>query len=506
MGTAVQNAHVPVARRAALGRSLLRITICVVLFSAGGVYEAAHQDSLTSVANGNFWWHLRSGLWILQNHAVPHTGIYSQSTQASWITPSWLFDALCGIGYKLSDLRIVPMLLAFFRVLLALLTFLLAGGLRGKFWIATLLSALAQYILGAQQPSPTYVSLFCFGLELFLLLQSRRLGGVRPLLWLPVLLLMWANLDIDFVYGVLVLLLFYAALALEGFPRTRGVAGNAVRIHPPLKVTGGIVLLSLIATGITPYIYRLYGVFFADATSATNRWLPDYRAVSFRRPQDYLLLLLTMVAFLALGMRRSRSLFQISLLIVCAMLSFHLYSYAWLAVLTSVAVIGEAVPEENLSESSGGKNFVWHPLIAAGLAVAVFIISLALLTPRGRDALLVKMRESYPVDAADYICEHRPPQPLFNSYAWGGFLTWYLPGYPVAIDGRASLYGDDNIQYARFMRSEFGYKAYPPVSQARTILLEKNSQIAAALASVPVFKTAYSDNVAIVLVRAQDQP
>ncbi len=121
--------------------------------------------------------------------------------------------------------------------------------------------------------------------------------------------------------------------------------------------------------------------------------------------------------------------------------------------------------------------------------------------------MLGQLAETYPVAAADYIREHQLPAPLFNSLPWGGFLTWYLPQYPVAIDGRADLYGPDlNAHYAKTMKFKEHYSTFAPLGEANTILLEKKSHMAIALATVPAYKTAYSDNVAVVLVRDQSQP
>ena len=106
--------------------------------------------------------------------------------------------------------------------------------------------------------------------------------------------------------------------------------------------------------------------------------------------------------------------------------------------------------------------------------------------------------------AADYIRQSRLPQPLLNSYPWGGFLTWYLPDYPVAIDGRSDLYGADiNTAYFRLIQAEVPLDSHPAFAQARTILLEANSPMAAALSSLPGYRVVYRDDQAIVLVPQQ---
>jgi hypothetical protein len=92
--------------------------------------------------------------------------------------------------------------------------------------------------------------------------------------------------------------------------------------------------------------------------------------------------------------------------------------------------------------------------------------------------------------------------PLFNEYQWGGFLTWYLPEYPVAIDGRTDLYGDDiNLRYFKLINAEIPLDTDPMFANAQTILLPANSTMAEALTTIPGFKMVYRDDLAIVLVR-----
>jgi len=468
-----------------------------LLFTSAAVIEAKNLTALSALSNSDVWLHLRSGLWILQNHAVPHTGLFSQSPAAPWIAVSWLYDLKLAIWYNLFGLRSIPMFLMSFRAALAVLTFLLAGG-RRNFWAAVAVSAIAQYILAAVPPSPTYVSVLLFSLESLLLLASRRSGSLRTLLWLPPLFLVWANLDIHFVYGLGLFLLFLASLAPEKF-KPSGAA------HPPQSTKlAAIAALSFLATLITPYFYRPYQVFFSTVFSPANSVLPDYLAPGFRQPQDYILLLFAMSAFLALGLRRSGDLFLIVFLALGAGLSFHSQRDVWLVTLAAVAVVGDAVPTSAATEPVAGTP-LRDLLIAAALALVVLATVVVFRLPRSSQALLAKASQSYPVAASNYIRDHHLPQPLFNALEWGGFLTWYLPDYPVAIDGRTDLYGDDFIlQYSKMMNAELRYTDFPAIANARTILLPHSAIMAQALSRVSAFTVAYSDDVATVLTRNTD--
>jgi hypothetical protein len=490
-------------RRAWLTEAL-RVLAAAAVFVTPALWELLHRTSFTGLTNGDFWWHLSTGLGILQNHALPHSGWFSQSAALPWMASSWLYDVVVAVGFRGLDLRFLLLLSVAAKFALAVAVFVLAGGTRGRFWTAILLSAIAQYVLGQMPPLPALCSVVALAIELALLFDFRRSGQIRQLYYLPLLFLLWANLDPLFVYGILALLLFTAVCVAE----RSGVAWLAsAQSDAPITTIAAITGISLIATFVTPYGWSGWSVFWARATSAANAYFPDFQSLRFRTPQDYVLMLLAMAAFLALGIRRSRDWFAIGLLVLATMAAFHAQRDTWLLVLAAVAVIANADTEEALSRERQATSFRPRAtfLVATGVGALALLAFVAALMP-GRDALLAKIGEHYPVAAADYIRANHLPTPLFNPYPWGGFLTWYLQ-YPVAIDGRTELYGPDfNVQYAKVMNFDAHYSTFAPLSGAGTILLDKSSPMGKALPSAHGFKTVYSDNVAVVLIREPDQP
>ena len=464
------------------------------------MWEFVHRATVISLANADLWWHLQTGLEILRTHTLPHTGWFSQSATQPWIASSWLYDVRVAAWYQLLGIRFLPVLGMIAKFFLAVVMFLLAGGLRGRFWMALALSAGAQYVLWLMPPLPVFGSMLAFAIELILLLEFRR-GSTRALYFVPVLTLVWANIDFHFVYGVVTLALFVVAQFVPAQLKLRPFKAQFTTL---VIVTAA----SLIATFVTPYGWKPWGVFWANATSAANAYFLDYQSLRFRTPQDYVLLLLAMAAFLALGLRRSRDWFQIGLLVLCIAAAFHSQRDTWLLALGAVAIIGNAVPQEagsfELRATSREQRRSF--LIAAGISFAVLLAFIAVRLP-SRDTVLAKIGHAYPVAAADYIRQNNLPAPLFNSYVWGGFLTWYLPQYPVAIDGRTDLYGaDTNIQYAKVMNFEAHYSTFPPLNDAGTILLEKSSSAGKALPNAHGFTKVYEDDVSVVLLRDKAEP
>jgi hypothetical protein len=54
-------------------------------------------------------------------------------------------------------------------------------------------------------------------------------------------------------------------------------------------------------------------------------------------------------------------------------------------------------------------------------------------------------KERFPVHAVEFLKEEMPKGNMFNSYNFGGYLIWALEEYPVFVDGRADLFGDEII-------------------------------------------------------------
>jgi len=482
-------------------QSPVRVVALTVLFAAAAIYEAIH---LSAVLAPGVWIHLRTGLWILHNRSFPHTGLFSQSSNLPWNDSSWGFQVILGAAYHIFGLRALPILLVVFKVALAVATFLLARAGRARFWGAILLSALAQFLISGLQPMPSAPSILFLALELVLLVRSRQSGSVRELFWLPLLFLLWANLDIEFVFGLLVLALFVLAVGFEQASRSLGATWVSDRIQPlDLPKAGGAALLSLLATFANPYtVHPLAGAFRTLYSHAAFEHFSEMKAMTFRQPQDFLLMLLVMTAFLSLGRRRSLDLFGLLTLLAGTLIAFRAQREGWLAVLPAIGWISHGL---NLKqEQQSDRKWVALPAVALAGIIAVALVP-------DSNTLMNKVRQRFPVKACDYIQANHLPAPLYNAYIWGSFLTWYLPEYPVAVDSRVELYGDDFLsKYFEVAGGKERLETDPVFSRSSTLLLEKESAMAKALTNLPVlsaqYRLVYSDDLASVFVRRAASP
>ena len=489
-------------------RTTLRLLTLVVLFSAAAVYESTH---LSALAGSEVWVHLRTGTWMLENHAIPRTGLFSQYSNLVWNDSSWGFDLLLGAAYKLLGLRAIPILLMLLKAGVAVVTFLLAYSGRRDFWKAIGLSALAQYVTSGLQPLPYVFSVLFFAIELQLLLSSRQSGSGRRLYWLPLLFLLWANLHIQFVAGLALLVVFLIASLVEYWLRVLNVQWLRPRSVPlPQVQMSAIAVLCVLATFATPYGFRLLPDFLKSQYSdVAFLHFSEMASMSFRRPQDYVLMLLVMMAFLALGRRRSLELFELLMLLGGTALAFRIQRDAWLVVLPAIAVLSRmSLSERPESERERMTVRTWEWGAIAG-AVAIVLLIAAVRLP-GRDALMDRIGQNLPVKACAYIVSNKLSAPVFNEYSFGSFLTWYLPEYPVVVDSRVELYGSDFLtKYFDVVGGKERLDSDPMVARAGTFLLERNSAMAKALRNLPAlssqYRLVYSDEMANVFVPASNE-
>jgi hypothetical protein len=476
----------------------VRLLLLVLLFISAAWYEAAHAYSLF---DDNIWVHLSSGLWILQNHSVPHTGIFSQHPDLPWVVAGWGFDLLVALAYKLLGLRGIPVLVMCFKVILAFLTFRIVRGAHQYFWRAVLLSAACQYVLLNMLPSSALFSVVLLGIELMLLSQSRSSGNVQSLYCLPVLFVFWANLDIGFVYGLLVLALFFIA---EFISQKSGTTWFKMGSNPlPLEMLGIITGLSLVASFLSPYSYRpfeqLLEPVYGPVSFASFEAL---HSMNFRQPQHYVLLLLIMAAFLTLGRQHSRDVFKLGAMLICTAMAFHRQQDIWLVALLSLFVLADAgYPSSSTEAQKNRCSWKWEHAAAAGVTFILLVVAIIQI-PSGNEVLLDRVGKIFPVQACKFIRDNHLSGPLFNAYSWGGFLTWYMPDYPVAIDGRNDLYGAElNELYFKVTKGIQPLNTDADFTGAGTLLLERHSPMGEAVDRMSGYNVIYRDDLAIVLER-----
>lgn len=408
--------------------------------------------TLQPLTEPDFGWHLRTGLDLLQNGGkLPVLDPYSHSMPDwHWVEHAWMTDLIIGAFYSLFG---------------ALGVILFFGAVTAGAWLVASLFApcnmtyrllacalslwVALPFLGARTQMVTLL-----GLAVLLVLLRRSLHGGNCALWLiPPLFLFWANLHGGFTVGLFLLGLVVACSAMINvfLLWSPGLSTRVDETPPSWSAIGQLMLSAGIAASVTlvnPYGWRLYGEIIDSLSNqfmldSLQEWQPV--SLSTLAGRSYALYLIGLGIALAAWYRRIEPVRWV-VWIVFLFLSLRHMRNIPLFLLVSLPLCAELLAR-GLGRVTGWLNLnsvrIRRCLLAGTLAAGLFVVWL------GPDHLQRVIQSgwqpeeyfkgtSYPVEAVQWIREHRDRvgRRLYNDYAYGGFLLWWLPEEKIFIDGR----------------------------------------------------------------------
>jgi hypothetical protein len=457
------------------------------------------------INDADVWWHLRVGQWVAEHGAVPVNDPFSLPGQSQrWVAYSWLYELL--LYHLHGNLGLAGIVV--YRVVLSLAVvaalYALVLRLEKRFLVATGLTVAATFAVAMLfSERPWLMTILCSTLTLHAVVCLRQPEAPPRWVWaLPAVFVLWANVHIQFVYGLFLLGLGCAAPLLDGY-LGRPADGTAATAWS--RRWYQLVALSVacfLATLATPFHVRLYGVVIEYATQpGPFRFINELKALEFREPCDWVMLALTGAAFWALG-RRKPSAFEVLLLASTAFFAFRARRDLWFVVLADLVVLASAGPR--LVPASQRLAFSVKDLAL----VVVLLAGLAALCAVRRDLSEEGMQKAvakvFPAEAVRAVQEGGYPGPLFNDFNWGGYLIWALPELPVCLDGRTNLHGDERIErLGRTWAGLPGWQEDPDLAAAGVVIAPAESPLAELLRRDERFDRVHKDEVAWVYVRRQ---
>jgi hypothetical protein len=461
--------------------------LLVILFTVPAlmcVHAAAANDP-------DVWWHLRTGEWILQHHAVPHSDPFSR-TPKPWAAYSWLFEV--GVLQLFQWMGLKGLLIYSAGMVLAITVALhhLIKRLQADFSFAILLTFAASFtMMRLYTPRPWLFTILFFVLVLDIVMQARITGRARELAWLPLIFALWANTHIQFVAGFVPLVL---ALGESIAARWWG----AVQTRAQTKWLGLALLGSLLGTLLNPYGGHIYGVVYDVATHPGGMdKISELQSLPFRNLSDYLVLFFALGSVAVLARVKRLPLFEAGLLLFGLYVSFRSRRDLWAMVIVGAVILAREIPGREKNRSLVPAFAM--PLLAAAAALAVALGFPALHI--NNTQLSAKLADTMPVAAVAEIEAKQTPGPLFNDFNWGGYLVWALR-MPVAIDGRGSMYGDKAIDRSvATWNAEPDWRSDPELASSGAVIGPVKAPLTQVLRLDPSWRLAYEDKLAAIFVR-----
>ena len=450
-----------------------------------------------TIPSADMWWHLSTGRYILQNHAVPHTEPFSATIAGKpWTVHEWLSGVVFYFAYSMIGSAGLLLLTAFVLALAFWFAYARSGG--------PLLARILALALGVWAASPIFsvrpqVFSYLFASAfLFVLSRYFQNGSYRLLILLPLLTILWANFHGGYVLGLTLIVLFTAGAVADWLAGQADAATTKRRVVSLLGACVACLMVVIInPNGFALYKYPVVTLRAWAASADIMEWRsPDFH-LSIFRPLAVLMLLT--VAVLALSPKRPRP-SQILLFIVFTYAALFSMRNLPFFVLVAFPLLAEYafLPAWRFPAWRFGLQ---QALQAAAVLLAAAVCANVASSHIGAE--LDREQSRFPARAASFLDAQKLPAPLFNSYDFGGYLIWRLyPRYRVYIDGRSDLYGitffDNFIQVY-----EVNVDPRPVLARdgIRTVLVEPHSNLAGFLRTQPEWKRMYEDPVAVIFSR-----
>jgi hypothetical protein len=405
----------------------------------------------TRTPNDNdMWWHLRAGQEMVMRHQILTTDAFSFTRiGAQWINAFWLSDiGIYGL-FRLGGFFALTFAAACLITLIMVVIFKHSLGPTKLIVCLILIGSLGMSPFSGVRPQLiSFLLLAILDLELT---QFKQSGKPHP--WFLVLLfVLWANTHGGFIWGFLLLGAFIVG---QIFNRLMSKE-NALSWNNIGKV-GQWGLIAALSTLINPNGITLWKLpFYTVGVSITK--ISEWASPDFHRMDMQPMLWFIFLFIIGIGFAKTKLDWGDALKFIgFSYLAFVSQRSIGPFIVVAIPVVSKYLTlawndrfkdglNINVPETYQRKSQNLSPRTAQ-IINGIIILALGLVVIGraywvSRPALVYS---EYPVKAVNWVKTHKPTGSMFNSYNWGGFLTWELPEYPVFIDGRADLYGDELI-------------------------------------------------------------
>lgn len=383
--------------------------------------------------------HIKVGEWIVSNHQIPHTGIFSQTkADAPWISHSWLSEVIMYIIFNFLGWPglVVMTIAAITAGIFVMLKYLLEQLSPIRALCLTVLSygMLTQHIL----PRPHILALPLMTYWFVRMLRASEAHKAPPL-HLALILILWANIHGSFLISIVYACFF----ALESV--TTAPAGtNRVQLT---KQWGKFLTASLACLMVTPY--GLQGILLplqltdqSYSMSIINEW----SSPNFQRFQFLEVMLFIILGF-ALTQKLQLPILRLVLLIGLIHLSLKHARYASDLMSMQVPLLFAAPLSRHWREAEpSNTRFQLSSLIPVSrkgkLLIIPVIICWFIYIFTFKNIEFDQFKKINTMLSS--IKKANLPGNVFNHYNLGTFLIYH--DFKPFIDTRAELYQDDFIK------------------------------------------------------------
>jgi hypothetical protein len=467
---------------------------------------------LSLLADADIGWHIRTGQWILDHHAVPHQDLYSFSKAgAPWYAWEWGSDVIFGALHRAAGLKPVVLLAG---VLIALFAWTLLRRMVGRG--VHLMWAMIISLLGVGAASMHYLArphlftLLFLSISVWMIDIDRKEMTERSArrLWLLVpLTVVWTNLHGGFLALIAVLGLTAVGSAVEAWL-------GAKDFRPAIRYLA-LAASCAAASLINPYGYRLH---MHVAEYLRSDWIrntiQEFQSPVFRSENVLQFEALMLLGLVAAGMLfKSRRIAEGLWIVYFAHMALGSARHIPIFVIVCAPVIAGEVSDWWRAWTGGAKKSSLFGIVnqmsgeLAGSFERVSAWPFLLVGTLVVMGAPIKWPKDFPpvifpvemVHAHEgLILNHR----VLTSDQWGDYLIYLNPQQKVYVDGRSDFYGPEvGNEYLRVTGGQWDWEQIVKKNNFESVLLPTEVPLCQLLKRDPGWRVEEDGGRAILLVR-----
>lgn len=427
--------------------------VIFILFWARGVM----------ILDPDFGWHLQVGRIVIA-HGVPRADPFSFTMPSyPYVDHEWLTDTIQALLYPAIGLWGLAALFAGVGTLALLISdTIIEKKYRVLSFIPLLLITVT--LLSFVGIRPQVISWLFFSILIWVLVNGYKRD--LAIYSLPLLFILWANLHGGFVIGIGTLFVFI----LIDFWKRRTFNISFIIIF----------ILSILATGITPYGFRIWWEIWMSLSDSSLRWSIGEWMPAFSETSWTLWVFLALSLFFVCRYWKKFSFFELVMyvfLLLSGLASIRNIPF-WLLLALPLTILGLGYFYQDVTAVSGGTMRLKKAYLIF-LVICIISVGLQLY----QESAAPTESTYYPKNAAIFIRNHFPTGNIFAPYGWGGYIIWKLSGYKVFIDGRMPSW---RWQAPNKNESNYAFQEYNNVLEGKIPLRKEVEKYNIALIMLPI--------------------
>jgi len=467
------------------------------------LFSSIFYQGLRPIGDPDFWWHLRTGQLMEQTREILRADPFSWTVAAKpWITHEWLSELLFSTLFKIGSYQLLTITFSLLITTASLFSYLRCPPESKPYaaGFSLLLGALASSPLWGVRPQ--MITLLFTSIFLYLLDRYRNQSQLKTLIPIPLIMLFWVNLHAGYILGITLVVSYIIGWAIElavlKYSKKQRIDTSTRKSFLILIGVLGASLLTMVInpSGLRIFIYPFQTLSDPAMQKYIQEWLsPNFHDLMW---QPLALLILALIGVGMVGGRRL-SITKIILTMGFGYAALRSARHVPLFAVVVVPLLAEQLSsfiKINPIAQTPNRLMRWVNTIIVAAIVFVMIFTVAQLPKKQEEAEAIK----FPKGAVEWIIKNTPEGRLFNSYNWGGYLIWRLyPEYPVYIDGRADVYGEEMLtKFVDTYTAKSGWEEKLKQEDVRFVLVEADSKLADALKQSSYWKISYADSMSVV--------